>query len=535
MRKYSFLAFVLILLFILPACGKGGSKKAASPADVNTIEKSTFTKDDYYTQINEDKATAIVFSESGITYDGSPVEGNTVEITKGGAYVLSGKSPDARVIISAGNKKSVRLLLSGLELTSTSGAPIYTKTEAKTIISLADNSANILSDVAGLTDTKVTSALHCMGDLTINGGGSLSVSGNTCDAITSRGVLKLMGGTVNASAVGSGLIGADGFILHDGSLSIKSGASGISTLNGSSKKLGFIQLLGGNATIVSTNNAISSANSIYARGGTYSVTTSGSDGPAGLISPVDIKIAGGDFSISADGKAVCAGENLLLDGGSITMNCKAKALSAGRSVIIQNTDINITSSIVGIESRNISILGGNVAIDATETGINAHSEDDGACSLIISGGETSVITNDTGINSDGSISMSGGTLSVSAPNLGENNAINYDDKFELSGGTLIAAGSPAEFELPSGASKQNIAVFTFKNTVHDGSCVTIKDELSNVVISHTAPRQFSTLLLSTPNLKLNTKYSLFLGDMKLTEFTLKSKTSLINTTKAQTK
>ncbi len=534
MKKYSFLALALSAFLIFSACGKSEvSEKASSPAKVSTVETASFSKEDYYTDVAEDKAIKVTFSEGGITYNNSPIEGNAIEITEPGTYILNGKSPDAQVIINTRDRKTVRLVLSGLELTSKIGSPIYTKSEAKTVISLADNTTNTLADVSGLKDTKVTAALFCMGDLTINGGGTLSVSGNTNDAITSRGILKIMSGTIDATAVKAGLIGADGFILRNGNLNIKSGTSGIQTLNENNKILGYIQLLDGNATIVSSGDAVSSANTVYASGGTYSVTASGNDNPKGLCASGDIKILGGTFNISAKGNAVTSEDELLIDGGNFTTSSENTAFYGDRAILLQSGDINVISSLCGIEGHNISILGGNITINANEDGINADSEHFTSCSLVISGGNTSVTTADTGINSDGNISMTGGILSINAPTTGENNAIDYENNFEISGGTLFSSGSSADPEYPSGTSKQYVAVLTFKNIVPAGSCVTIRDELSNTVISHTAPNQLTTLVLSTEQFKPNTKYFVFLGDMKLSEFVLNGKISVINTALTQ--
>ncbi len=535
MKKYSFTAMALAALLILSACGKKtDASKNISHNDISAVETVNPAKDDYYTDIPEGKATEIVFSESGITFDNAPVDGATVEITKGGTYILTGKAADAQVIISAPDRKTVRLVLGGVDLTSSVGAPIYTKSEAKTVISLADNTVNTLSDAPGLKDTKVTAALYCTGDLTINGGGTLNVYGKTNDAITSRGVAKIMSGTLNTDSAKTGIVAADGFIMQNGSLSIKASDGGIKTLNGDSRSLGYIELFGGSISISSVSDAIYSANTIYCSDGTLSLTTSGDAEPRAVYAERDMKISGGSFNIAACDDAVRAGGGLLIDGGSLDISSGNHALSAAKILLIRNGTTDVISSLCGLCSEVIAISGGDTRISASEDGISAESDDEKApCAIRISDGSISVSSAENGIDSDGSIMMSGGTLVISGPVDTENNTLDYDDKFEISGGTLIASGSSKDVKYPSDTSRQRTAVLTFKDTVPAGSNVTLRDELGNVAISNISAERFSTILISSEQFAKGNKYSVFLGDMKLGEFKIDGKITAADA--AQTK
>ncbi len=537
MKKHSFTALALAALLIFSGCGKKtDASKSASHNNISVIETSIPQKDDYYTDIPQEKATEITFSESGITFGNAPIEGSTVEITKGGTYILTGKAADAQVVISAPRRKTVRLILGGVELASNVGAPIYTKSEAKTIISLADNTANTLSDAPDLKDTKVTAALYCTGDLTINGGGTLNVSGKTNEAITSRGVAKIMSGTLNIDSAKTGIVAADGFIMQNGSVSIKAQESGIKTLNGDSRSLGYIELFGGSIAINSVSDAIYSSNTIYGSDGTFSLATSGDTAPRAVYAERDIKISGGGFNIAARGDAIRAGKGLLIDGGSFDISSENHAVSAAKLLLVQNGTIDVISSLCGLCSENIVLSGGDTRISAAEDGISAQSDEENAsCSLRFSGGSTSVSSADTGIDSDGSIMLSGGTLVISGPVDTENNTFDYDDKFEISGGTFIASGSSDDVNHPSDTSRQRTVVLTFKDVVPTGSNVSLRDELGNVVISNVSADRFSTIVISSAHFAKGNKYSVFLGDMKLGEFKIDGKITTAAATQSKTK
>ena len=72
------------------------------------------------------EGTAVVFSESGITAadeSGLSIDGTTLTIEQAGTYVLSGTCSDGSVKVKKG-VTGVTLVLSGLDLTSSTTAPI---------------------------------------------------------------------------------------------------------------------------------------------------------------------------------------------------------------------------------------------------------------------------------------------------------------------------------------------------------------------------------------------------------------------------
>ena len=70
----------------------------------------------------------------------------------------------------------------------------------KTVIWLADGSDNSLTDGSEWEDEDLNAALYSADDLSIAGTGSLSVSANYADGITSKDGLIIAGGDITVDA-----------------------------------------------------------------------------------------------------------------------------------------------------------------------------------------------------------------------------------------------------------------------------------------------------------------------------------------------
>lgn len=112
-------------------------------------ETNPLTQDQSQTSNPASETTATInFNESEIRVEGSgaTVSGQTVEITSGGTYYLSGTLNDGQVIINSLDEENVYLVLNGVNLTSKISAPIYEKSATNTIIELADKTQKIMTD-----------------------------------------------------------------------------------------------------------------------------------------------------------------------------------------------------------------------------------------------------------------------------------------------------------------------------------------------------------------------------------------------------
>ncbi len=82
-------------------------------------------------------------------------------------------------------------------------------------------------------------------DLTINGSGSLDVSGNYRHGVFSKDDLVVYGGTIRVSAVEDGLNGKDSVKIGAGDISITAGADGVKSSKSTNPEKGFVYVSDG--------------------------------------------------------------------------------------------------------------------------------------------------------------------------------------------------------------------------------------------------------------------------------------------------
>jgi hypothetical protein len=105
------------------------------------------------------------------------VDGSIATITSAGTYSLSGSLADGQIIVNSNDEKVVRLILNGVEIRSSSSAPVYVIEAEEMIIVLADTSENYVSDETAYVfavpaEQEPDAAIFSKSDLTIFGNGS---------------------------------------------------------------------------------------------------------------------------------------------------------------------------------------------------------------------------------------------------------------------------------------------------------------------------------------------------------------------------
>ena len=142
------------------------------------------------------EGTAVVFSESGITAadeSGLSIDGTTLTIEQAGTYVLSGTCSDGSVKVKKG-VTGVTLVLSGLDLTSSTTVPITCGKSSGVTILAAEGTENALTDAAANNGDNYpdnadaeNAVIKCKdgSQVTIGGTGTLTVTANGKNGIKS--------------------------------------------------------------------------------------------------------------------------------------------------------------------------------------------------------------------------------------------------------------------------------------------------------------------------------------------------------------
>lgn len=218
-----------------------------------------------------------------------------------------------------------------------------------------------------------------------------------------------------------------------------------------------------------------------------------------------------DISSSVN-DAVNAEQSLTVESGTLTISAADDALHSDLALTIgaQGTvgpTITITNCYEGIEGANLSICSGTIAITAQDDCLNAANSDleNYAFTMDISGGSIVAYTTEgDGFDSNGSLTISGGSVSVWTSNSADNQPLDADGAITISGGTVLAAGGSNGMGLRLEATQPCL---TFSGlSLRKDNAFTISGEKE--VYSGTALCDASFLLYSAPELTAQADYTL---------------------------
>ncbi|MGN0347531.1 MAG: carbohydrate-binding domain-containing protein [Lachnospiraceae bacterium] len=214
---------------------------------------------------NADTLIQIQGSVVDIIGEGATVSGNQVVINREGTYVISGELADGQICINVGDQEKVHLVLNNVTLSCSTTAPIYCVNADKLILTLADGSVNTIYDGYAYVDEAVKGCIYSTCDLTINGNGSLTVIGNYNNGISCKDDIKILGGTLNVTAVNNGIKGNDSISIFGGDITVQ-GDDGLKSDNEDLDK-GFLFINGGTVRITADDDAMQATNAVILSGG----------------------------------------------------------------------------------------------------------------------------------------------------------------------------------------------------------------------------------------------------------------------------
>lgn len=312
------------------------------------------------------EGTAVVFSESGITAaddSGLSIDGTTLTIEQAGTYVLSGTCSDGSVKVKKG-VTGVTLVLSGLDLTSSTTAPITCGKSSGVTILAAEGTENALTDAAA------------------NNGDNYPDNADAENAV----------------------------------IKCKDGSQ---------------VTIGGTGTLTVTANG---------KNGIKSGATTDEEGTAWLvIEDLTLTINAGGDALHAD-YALAIGESGTA-GPTITINSCYEGL-AGANLLVASGAITIYSEDDCLNAANSDLTGYDFTMDITGGTIWAYA------------------ASGDGLDSNGSLTISGGTLTVWTANTADNQALDADGTITVSGGTVFAAGGSAGMGMTLSASQPYVTFGT---------------------------------------------------------------------------
>jgi hypothetical protein len=472
------------------------------------------------------------------------ISSTTATITAAGTYSISGTLNNGQIIVNAPDKSTVRLILNGVTITSSTNAPIFIQTADKVIIILASGTTNSLTDNAA---NENDGTLYSKTDLTITGDGALTVTGNYNDAIRCSDGLLIKSGTIQVNSVDDGIIGKDYIIINGGSITVNSAGDGLKSDNDENATRGYIYITAGTLTIKATNgDAINAETDLLITGGTISVTSGGgatgiSNSPIstkGLKGSVSVVIDSGVFTINSLDDAIHSNGTIILNNGQYNIATGDDGVHADTSLEVNGGSFVISKCYEGMESAEVTINNGYIQIDSSDDGLNAAGGNDGSSMdwfprqgggfpggqggftttgtyhLAISGGYIYIDADGDGIDINGYIEMSGGFLIINGPTNNANGAIDYDSSFKVTGGTIIAVGSSGMAMAPSATSTVNSVLINFNQMQSAGTLVTIQTSSGEVLFTFSPTKTYQSIEFTSVDLTAGS-YSVYLGGSKV--------------------
>jgi hypothetical protein len=497
----------------------------ATIADALAANASTHEEDADYIWNESDEVT-ITLNGSSITVEPAvaTVDGSTVTITAAGTYRVSGTLDNGQVIVNTEDEATVRLILNGATLNNSSTAPLYIASAEKTVILLAENTTNTITDgdtyiFASEDEDEPNAALFSKADLTIYGSGSLTVNGNYNDAIGSKDGLIINGGSITVTAADDGIRGKDYLVVKDGTIEVNSGGDGLKSDNDEDTDAGYISIGGGDITITAAGDAIAAETDALISDGKLTLITGGGsnssisddDSAKGVKAGALLIVEAGTFDINSADDGVHSNANISLNGGTLNIATGDDAVHADAYLGINGSDIIISKSYEGIEAAVIAVTDGTVHVTSSDDGVNGATDASIEPYLYVYGGYIYVDASGDGIDINGSIVMTDGTVVVNGPTANNNAPIDYDGSFRITGGYLLAVGSSGMAQIPGASSSQNSVLITLSAAQTAGSLVHLQASDGTALATFKPSKKYQSVAFSSPDLKTGTTYSLYLG------------------------
>lgn len=486
---FMFLSLTL-LCCVFAACSLKESDDETSNNVESTLLVSTTKKDEVVTteeakKSSDESDTYIILDNENtiISGNGASFENNTLTVSKGGTYSVSGTLSDGKIYVnSADENKKVKIIFDGVSIFCSTDAPFFVENSPEeTIIILSDGSDNFLSDSArevpqDANAEYATAALYSKDDLQIEGGGSLTVTGVFNKGIFSKNDIDIRGGKITVTAADDGIRGKDSVEISAGNITVNAGGDGIRTSETQQQGKGSIAVSGGNISVVSELDGIQATADVIITGGKINLTCGGGatgnissdemmpgrpmnagrpnktpmgfiggrpggypgdssalesqtqDTPSqkGIKADGQISFSGGEIGVSSLDDSIHA-QRVVVENGKLTLNTDDDGIHADESITVSGGEINIINSFEGIEAKLIEIDGGNIILKSVDDGFNAA---DGSSS---SGG---MMPPNMAADENCKIIIEDGYVHIDA----DGDGIDSNGNVTMNGGTLIVFG-----------------------------------------------------------------------------------------------
>lgn len=216
--------------------------------------------------------------------------------------------------------------------------------------------------------------------------------------------------------------------------------------------------------------------------------------------------------------AINAEQRLKVESGNLTIAAGEDAIHCDMELNIgaegtTGPAITVSTCCEGLEGAVLNIHSGNMDITSTDDCLNAANSDlgDYAFEMNISGGTIKAYSSEgDGFDSNGTLTITGGDISVWTANAADNQPLDADGRITISGGTVLAAGGSAGMGFSISASQPCVTFGGGRDSslsLAGGEAFSIADESGKSVLDSTALYDAAFLFYSSPALTAEGRYS----------------------------
>ena len=498
-------------------------------AQSGTQESQTVTSFQAQTSHDESQASQITLADqtATVTGQGASFSDQTLTITQAGTYVLTGIGKNIKLVVEAADTDQVHLVFQNLTLEG-EGTLLQINKAQEVVISLAEGSQNALTESQASGDEEVKATIHSQVPLTLNGTGNLTLTALTKNALEVEDDLKVLGGTYTVKAANHGFKAEGALAIEAATLTIEAGKDGLHAEHDETTERANISLNPTQLSIAATEDGVDAGNELTIKGGTITVSQS----EEGLEARV-IRQLGGDVTIksSDDGVNASAGSS------SKTSDTGATSKTTDASATSNTADTSSSASQATSDSATASAPDSQSTADPAATSQTdqanqdknqtppaptagqappqggqppqngqgpgsmppgGQEESDPSLQIILEGGTLTIDAEGDGIDSNGTASISGGSLVVNGSVQGGNGPLDAAGDITITGGTVWALGTSDMLQGFAQGSTQASITANIAGTA--GQTLIILDANGKEVTRQTASKDFKAVIMSSADL-----------------------------------
>lgn len=507
-------------------------------AQSGTQESQSVTSFQAQTSYDESQASKIALANqtATVTGQGASFSDQTLTITQAGTYVLSGSGKNIKLVVEAADTDQVHLVFQNLTLEG-EGTLLRINKAQEVVISLAEGSQNALTESQASDVEEVKATIHSQVPLTLNGTGNLTLTALTKNALEVEDDLKVLGGAYTVKAANHGFKAEGALDIEAATLTIEAGKDGLHAEHDETTERANISLNLTQLSIAATEDGVDAGNELTIKGGTITVSQS----EEGLEAHV-IRQLGGDVTIksSDDGVNASAGSSSKPSDTSATSkpsDTSATSKPSAANTSSNSVDASSSASQTTTDSATASTSASQATADSAagskadqankdknapppsppagqappqggqppQNGQGAggmppggQEESDPSLQIILEGGTLTIDAEGDGIDSNGTVTISGGSLVVNGSVQGDNGPLDASGDITITGGTVWALGTSDMLQGFAQGSTQASITANIAGTA--GQTLIILDANGKEVARQTASKDFQAVIMSSADL-----------------------------------